>query len=115
MLKKAKEITDMIYPVIKQRCSKLVTGKTFWTSIALPSILYVVNVINVTKQERDQLQKVENSVYRMIPGAPSYTQEAALKGEIGAATMKARILQGQWKYMNYSTKEEGNYLLRRIV
>ena len=53
-------------------------------------------------------------MYRTILGAPTYTQRTTLRGEIGAASMKARILESQWKYLNYCMNE-GNYLLRRIV
>ncbi len=49
-----------------------------------------------------------------ILGAPSYAQEEALRGEIGASSMKARIREGQWKFVRYAM-EGRNDLLRRVV
>ena len=114
MLEKARKLANMIYPIIKQSCSKIIIGKTLWKSIALPSVLFGASVIDMTKQEIEQLQRIENSVYRTILGSPTYTQRTTLRGEIGAASMKARILESQWKYLNYCMNE-GNDLLRRIV
>ena len=57
----------------------------------------------------------ENSVYRIIVEAPSHSQEAALKGEIGAASMLAILLKGQLKHLKYSMKEECTVYLRHLV
>ena len=113
IIEKARKLANMTCPVINKSCSRILIGKTFWKSIALPIILYGINIMDLTKQEIETLQRIENSVYRMILRASNYTQTAALRGEIGATSMKARILKGQWKYFNYCVKEESNDLLRR--
>ena len=105
----------MTYSVIARSCSKLIIGKTFWKSVALPGILYGANIIEFTKQEVDQLQRIENSVGRQILGAARYTQEAAIRGEIGISSMKARIMEGQLKYLQYVLRGEGNELIGRVV
>ena len=43
-------------------------------TIALPSILYGINVINLSEDDIKSLQTIENSVYRAILGAPDYAQ-----------------------------------------
>lgn len=48
---------------------KVVIGKTYWKSIALPAILYGKNLSDFTKEELMKLQRVENRAYRQIIGA----------------------------------------------
>ena len=82
MLQKAKKLANQTYPVIAKSCNKILIGKTFWKSLALPSILYGANIIEFSKTEIEKLQTIENSVYRQILGAPNYAQKSALRGEI---------------------------------
>ncbi len=53
-------------------------------------------------------------MYRQILGAPGYGQGEALRGEIGASSMKARIREEQRKFLRYA-KEGRNDLLRRVI
>ena len=46
-----------------------------------------------TKDERKQLQRVENRVWRQILGAPIYTPVAALHGEIRASSVEGRDMK----------------------
>ena len=54
---------NITYSVIEKGCNKLLIGKTFWKSIGLPSVLYGTNIINLTENNINELQKIENSVY----------------------------------------------------
>ena len=99
MLQKAQKLANMTYPVIAKSCNKLLIGKTYWKSIALPSILYGTNVMQLTDTEIGKLQTIENSVYRQILGAPKYATNATLRGEIGASSMRKRIIESRLKYM----------------
>ena len=67
----------MTCPVINKSYSRILIGKTFWKSIALPTILYGINIMDLTKHKIETLQRIENSVYIMILKAPNYTQAAA--------------------------------------
>ena len=51
MLEKALRMANMTYSIIARSCSRLLIGKTYWKSIALPTILYGANLIHFTKQE----------------------------------------------------------------
>ena len=62
----------------------------------------------------EKLQRIENNVYRQIMGAPRYTQETALRGEIGASSMQARIMITRIIYYQYILKGKSNDLLKRI-
>ena len=50
MFQKANRLANMTYSVIAKSCSKMLIGKTYWKSIALPSILYGVNTMNLNKK-----------------------------------------------------------------
>ena len=62
-------MANITYSVIEKSDNILLTGKTFWKSIALPSLLYGKNIINLTDDNIRDLQKIEHSVYRCIQGA----------------------------------------------
>ena len=115
VIQKARQMANMTYSMIVQSSNKLLIGKTYWKSIVLPTILYASAIIGFTKQEIEELQKIENSVYRVILGAPKYTQVAALRGEIGASKMETRIRENQLKYMKYIEEHNRNDLLKRIL
>ena len=90
-------------------------GKTFWKTICLPSILYASSILGYTQQEIEQLQRIENKVYRHILGAPSYAQVATLRGEIGASKMETRIRANQITFLKHTEENARNDLMRRIV
>ncbi len=79
-----------------------------------PNVLYGANIIDLTKTEIEKLQRAENGVYRQILAAARYAQIAALRGEIGAMSMKNRIIEGQWKYLSYILRNDENVLWKEI-
>lgn len=114
-IQKAKKLANLTYPVIAQSCNKILIGKTFWKSIALPTILYASSIMAFTKEEIQNLQRIENSVYSAILGAPCYAQVPALRGDIGSSAMETRIRQNQLNYLKYVEDHERNELVKRIV
>ena len=66
-----------------------------------PTVLSAAAVVVWTKKERTQLQRVENMVWSQIMGAPIYTPEAALQGEIGASSVEGRDIKMKLKFANY--------------
>ena len=99
ILEKARKLANMTYAVIEKSCNKLLIGKTYWKSVALPSILYGINVKNLTEDDIKSLQTIENSVYRPILGAPDYAPNSTPRSDIGASLMKTRILNTRINYM----------------
>lgn len=82
--------------------------------VALPSILYGSSIVSLTDSEIRQLQKIENSVFRQILGAPKFAPNCTLRGEVGASEMKTRIMKGRLSYVkNVHTRE--NQLLKNIM
>ena len=64
MITKAQKMANMTYGIIGKSCKKLMIGKVYWKSLALPSILYGGNIISLTEQDINKLQVIENGVYR---------------------------------------------------
>lgn len=114
-IEKAKRMANLTYPIIAQSCNKILIGKTYWKSVVLPSILYASSIMNYTNTEIEQLQRIDNGVYRQLLSAPKYAQIPALRGEVGATSMTARIMQGHLQYLKNSMKEEGNGIVREII
>jgi hypothetical protein len=85
-------------------------GKSYWKGVALPGILYGSSVIDFTKSDIEKLQKIENKVYRQILGAPLYTPQTTLRGEIGATSMEARIMKSTLKYLKYLEERDDTML-----
>ena len=88
-------MANMTYSIIEKGCNMLLIGKTYWKGIALPSILYGVNVINLSEEEIDDLQNIKNSVYRTILNAPQYAPNSNLRSEIGSSLIKKK--DNEWK------------------
>lgn len=114
MMENAQKIANNTYSIIARSCNKLMIGKTFWKSVALPSILYGTKVINLTEDEINKLRRIENSVWRQILGAPGYAPICTLRGEIGTSLMKRRIIDGRIQYLK-SIGEGRNELLCKIM
>ena len=70
----------------------------------MTSILYGINVINFTEDDIKSLQTIENSVYRVILGAPDYASNSTQRSEIGASLMKTRLINTRTNYMKRMCK-----------
>ena len=57
IVEKARKMANMTYSIIEKGCNRLLIGKTYWKSIASPSILYGVNVINLSEEDIDDISK----------------------------------------------------------
>jgi hypothetical protein len=114
MFKKAQKLANTTYSVIARSCNKLMIGKTYWKTLVLPSILYGNSLISFPEKDIERLQRIENSVYRHILGAPSYAPICTLKGEVGASNMKSRIIKDRIMYLK-SIYDGENELLKEIV
>ena len=114
IIQKARKMANITYSVIERSCNKLLIGKTFWKSIVLPSVIYGTNIINLTEDNINELQKIENSVYRSILGAAHYSPNVTLRGEIGASLVKKRVINGRINYIK-GIQSNRNKLLETIL
>ena len=110
----AHRLANMTYSVVARSCNKVIIGKTYWKSVALPALLYGTAVLDWTDSEVEELQKLENQVWRHILGAPVYTPCAVLRGEMGASCMRSRVIKTKLKFINWAMKTRGG-LIKEIV
>ena len=60
--------------------------------------------------ELEQMQRVENKVWRQIFGVPGYTPVAALQGEIGASTVRGRDMKIKITFAQYMFRARNGLL-----
>ena len=72
------------------------------------------NIINLTEDNINELQKIENSVYRSILGAAHYSPNVNLRGEIGASLVKKRVINERINYIK-GIQSNRNKLLETIL
>ena len=82
--------------MIEKSCNTLLIGKTFWISIALPSLLYGTHIINLTDDNKLQENYIKLIVYRWILGAAHYNPNVALRG---ASLMRKGVINGRITYI----------------
>ena len=114
MFIKAKRMENMTYGIIERSCNRVMIGKTYWKDVVLPSILHGAEVIDLTKEEINKLQIIENNIYRKILRAPSYTPLVTLRGEIGSSEMITRVIKTKLLYWK-SIFQRKNELLKEIA
>ena len=113
-LQLARKMSNVALSVVARSCNRILIGKTYWKSVVLPSILTGGAVVDWNKSELEQLQRIENIVWRHVLGAPSYVAVEALRGEVGSATMEERDMKIKLCYTKHVLKGN-NELLKEIL
>ena len=85
---KAKRLERMTFSIIERSCNRMMIGKVYWKNICIPAILYGFDIMKINKKEVDNLQIIENNVYRRILRAASYTPVGVLRGEVGSSLVR---------------------------
>ena len=70
--------------------------------MAVPAILYGKAVVTTSKTNINNLQRIENRVWRCLLGIGGYATVEALRGEIRASMVKSRIIdvmKGNFTYV----------------
>ena len=112
LIDRAGKAASRTYSVIKRSCNKMLIGKTYWKGEIIPSVLHGIGLMNLSGEETNKLQAIENRVYGTILGARKGTPIAAIRGEVGASlvstrNMRARIILAHsiWNGKNEMVKE----------
>ena len=80
----------------------------------MSSVLYYTNITNLTEDNINGLHKIEDSVYRSILGAPHYSPNVTLRGEICASLVKKRVINERINYIK-GIQTNRNKLLETIL
>merc|ERR1712121_480659 len=114
MKEKAETIAKNTYALIEKCCNKILIGKTFWKGVALPSILMENQVANLNLVQVNELQIIENGVYRKKLGAAHGTVLETIRGDIGASLMESRIMENKILFVK-NIMEGNNKLMKEIL
>ena len=101
IITKANKLANQLPSILAKCCNRLLIGKTFWKSTAIPAILYGTDVIDFNKTEINTLQKIDNKVHRLILRAPKHAPVSVLRGDIGAKAVESRIQKTKMTFINY--------------
>ena len=112
-IKQARKLSNLTFSVISKSSNKILIGKTYWKNVAIPSILYGSNFITITK-ELEELQKLENQVWRHILGAPHHAPVSTLRGEIGSSAALSRDIKNKLEFVRYTITER-NSLIKSVM
>ena len=72
-------------------------------------------MVKPSKRDIETLQRIENVVYRNILNVPKFTGVEFLRGEVGATSMKWRIIKGRLLYVHRKLTEDRNTTIKRII
>ena len=97
-LSKANLWLGILGSAAKVRASKYEVLREVWKSVAVPSIMYGLDVIAYSDGELDKLELVQNRVARLALGAPRWTAVEALRGDMGWSTFKERRMRSVLRY-----------------
>ena len=67
--------------------------------MAVPAIMYGRSVVTTSKTNINNLQRIENRVWRCLLGIGGYATVEALRGEIGASIVKSRVRETMLTYI----------------
>ena len=75
----AEKMANMTFSVVHRSFNKVLIGKTYWKSVVQPRVLNASSVVvwSGEEKEKEKFARVENRVWRQIPGAPVYTPAVA--------------------------------------
>ena len=112
-LNKAKRYANLMPAVIAKSCNKLMIGKTYWKSAALPAILHGTEVIYLSKKHINKLQIEENKALRYTVHAVKCTAISALRGEIGTSLQESRDMKSKILFIKHIMQH--NNLMKEIL
>ena len=72
----------------------MLIGKTYWKGEIIPSVLNGIGLMNLSGEDTNKLQAIENRVYGTILGARKGTPIAAIR-EVGALLLSTRNMKAR--------------------
>ena len=84
----------------------VIVGKAIWKAMAIPKALYGRAVIPTNEVSIKKLQRIENRVWRYLLGIGGYSTVEGLRGEIGASSVRSRIMESMLAYIINTNKSK---------
>jgi hypothetical protein len=97
-MSKAQQWYGRLGSVAKTRANKYEVVRGLWKGVAVPSLMYGMNVLKVSPSECDKLDVVQNRVGRVALGANGYVGVEAIRGDVGWSTFRERVMKSCLNY-----------------
>ena len=108
LMDRAGKAASRTYSVIKRICNKMLIGKTYWKGEIIPSVLHGIGLMNLSGEDTNKLQAIENRLYGTILGARKGTPIAAIRGEVGASLVSTRNMRARINLANSIWNDTGS-------
>ena len=105
-LEKAEKKANELIGQVKSSCDMVIVGKAIWEAMAIPKALYGRAVIPTNEVSIKKLQRIENRVWRYLLGIGGYSTVEGLRGEIGASSVRSRIMESMLAYIINTNKSK---------
>ena len=93
-LMRANQWYGRLASVARMRANKYEVLRELWKSVAVPSVLYGMNVMYWNETDMQKLERVQNKIGRVALGANGYAAVEAIRGEMGWSTFSERCMKG---------------------
>ena len=90
---KAKQWYGKLASIARYRANKYLVARELWKGMAVPSLMYGVNVLNWTEIELQILEVIQNKVGRVALGVNRYGCAKAIKGDMGWSIFSERSME----------------------
>jgi hypothetical protein len=100
---KAQQWYGRLGSVAKMRANKYEVVRGLWKGMAVPSLMYGMNVMTMSASECNKLEVCQNRVGRVALGANRYVGVEAIRGDMGWSTFRERVMKSG---MNYKIRLE---------
>ena len=85
-----------------------------WKSVAVPSIMYGMDVMAWSAKEISQLEVGQNRVARMALNAPRFAASEALRGDMGWSTFSERHMKATMSYRGRLEQMDNERLAKKV-
>ena len=81
--------------ILQGKILKASIGKTFWKGAILPTVLHGYEACAWSKNQINQLDKIQNVIFKNLLNLPTRAANAYAQAEIGASTQKFRDMKAK--------------------
>ena len=97
-LSKANQWYGRLASVARWRANKYEVLRELWKTVAVPCLMYGMNVINWSERDMQKLEVIQNKVGRVALGANGFAAVEAIRGDMGWSTFSERCMKGCMMY-----------------
>ena len=97
------------------RVNKYEIVRGIWKGVAVPTILYGIEILEVRAKDSQSMGTVQNRAARLGLGANKYAHSETLRGEMGWSTFEERIKKAKIKFFTRLKYKEDSRWAKKIM